>query len=786
MYVPIHQKAGRDLIEQDVTTGTKVYQEDFEVQAEDEAPDFLKHDGNLSRIATVEDKYSQKAAAVMKKLMGAQDGTVIPLETYERVIKGMQERQAGCLSLPFSLILFLVFSVSSFLHEDITNVFLVESGLRQEFSSGLSEVQGVSSVWSWMQSTLVPTVFIQEDILGRPLPPGDFNRVLMYNQLHGPLLMEQSRADEEPCTDSDGIASDMRCFPMDTESSATFGRDVNCTFSSTICEYYSSSFSPSQGRRLRQMRPEHMGKLPMAKSGSGNYQVMIFPTTEIATIREHIDYLYQKGWLDIYSKSLTIKALFLNAEVGRPRLEHLKVLFSFNRGGGVFYRLTLESLFLQPFSGSGSVMADALYVCMLVITVILEIANVVKALRRRAIGKHFRKGQTWLELSIIVFGFLCIVGYYYQHTLREEVQKALREVIDEDMSAISSGTLVRTDWRSYATIGSQLHDDTDAMISFSSYLRILVSEYHLLLMVRFFGAFRAQPRLGVVTDTLVTSITDIAHFMVVLIPTFMAFAVSGAFIFGRRLEEFSTFNGAIATCFKMAMEGEYDWPRLSEEHWWTAAFWVWTFMLLLVLLMLNMVLAIIMDVYTELRQNTAASVTVWQTVFGGFWRVYHARGWVSAKELVDSIRSFNEYFTKEELVQKFPTMPSSQMRMIERDCRYQNEVSSDTFDLNDSMKMCMSVKLSMDKVAEEIQLLVSGNPDEGADIDHSSVEQSWLKDVSNEMAVQNHMMLGLQWHLHHLQSQWQVIETLYGVDGKLDSVTPKVENSGDSKMQKVL
>merc|ERR1711937_213870 len=99
-------------------------------------------------------------------------------------------------------------------------------------------------------------------------------------------------------------------------------------------------------------------------------------------------------------------------------------------------------------------------------------------------------------------------------------------------------------------------------------------------MFRFFTAFHAQPRLGVVVSTLESSLIDIVHFMAVLIPTFMAYAISGMFVYGRRLKEFSAEQAAIGVCFKMAMEGEYDWPELSEDYYWTSGLWVWTFMVM--------------------------------------------------------------------------------------------------------------------------------------------------------------------------------------------------------------
>ena len=64
-------------------------------------------------------------------------------------------------------------------------------------------------------------------------------------------------------------------------------------------------------------------------------------------------------------------------------------------------------------------------------------------------------------------------------------------------------------------------------------------------MVRFFTSFSAQPRLAVVTPTLEVSAFDIVHFLVVLAPTWFAYALAGCFIFGRRMEEFATIDACV-------------------------------------------------------------------------------------------------------------------------------------------------------------------------------------------------------------------------------------------------
>merc|ERR1719262_543716 len=74
--------------------------------------------------------------------------------------------------------------------------------------------------------------------------------------------------------------------------------------------------------------------------------------------------------------------------------------------------------------------------------------------------------------------------------------------------------------------------------------------------------------------------------------------------------EFSSVQKSIGTCFAMLL-GDFQWSLLAMEHFMTAAMWFVLFMGLVLLVMLNMILAIVMDVYTEVRAATGAADPMW-------------------------------------------------------------------------------------------------------------------------------------------------------------------------------
>jgi len=125
-------------------------------------------------------------------------------------------------------------------------------------------------------------------------------------------------------------------------------------------------------------------------------------------------------------------------------------------------------------------------------------------------------------------------------------------------------------------------------------------------MLRLFKTFNAQPRLGVVTRTLSRSANDMAHFGLVFMTIFVSFIVSGHVLFGQDLDDFATFDRAFVTCFRCMM-GDFDWEEMEQVGREQAGVWFFLFLILVNLIMLNILLAILMEAYGRVMTDAMAS-----------------------------------------------------------------------------------------------------------------------------------------------------------------------------------
>jgi hypothetical protein len=107
--------------------------------------------------------------------------------------------------------------------------------------------------------------------------------------------------------------------------------------------------------------------------------------------------------------------------------------------------------------------------------------------------------------------------------------------------------------------GSELNEAFKAFSSLQSLVQTLSWYYALnginilLVIARILNLMHFQPRLGVVTRSLLLAGPDLLHFTIVAGIVFVGYAMMAHVIFGNVIEKFSTFRLSIDTCFEMLL-----------------------------------------------------------------------------------------------------------------------------------------------------------------------------------------------------------------------------------------
>mmetsp|Transcript_119286 Transcript_119286/g.216847 ORF Transcript_119286/g.216847 Transcript_119286/m.216847 type:complete len:852 (-) Transcript_119286:48-2603(-) len=723
-------------------------------------------------------------------------------DIFKAVLGKNRKNSAGCMTLPVTITFVALYAFSARLHEDITNVFMLESALRESTRGQIEEIETVDDIWNYLRNDVPADFFKQVDMYGDPLPKDKWSMVDLFSKVQGSVILTQSRDSGDPWGEAWHGPYNMW---------AAAANDNNEGFVPVSMIKVAPKSLP---RRLAEVLKSDMFKyVPQTSEDAATYEFALYPDMPLVEIEARLAYLQQRVWLDQHTKMLTVRVLCLNAEMGRPRLVQMLVKFCFSRGGAIYWRIELETLFLEVFPpGMLSKGADFLWLVLLLITTCITIYHIHAHIREQSLQKHCLTFTTVLEWFIIMLGWAYLSGLVMMGQKISLLKKDLEVVMDLPSTATRAET---------EEANSNLRQTATDMIEYTGLYRLLISYYCIILIFRFFTAFRVQPRLAVVTNTLIAVATDLFHFLFIFTPCFVAYVISGNILFGRRIRDFATITASFGAMFRVLYENEYPWEDLSAEHFVTAAIWVWSFLLFVVLVMLNLVLAIILDTYNEVRQKTDAADTIFLFVEILFKRLFLSRSWVHDKDLEGLISEMDlkTTITKGDILETVPWMTTTQRDMLFRSCR--NEMSwqakSDLHKRN-LLKLSASVKLSIDEINKTMFKLArdkeklegqlekekSNDAKKQSEALHAAFRQQgksrafpgmqpvpggyyppllapdqvsteqpqrdeatipeWLRDLRSNTTMIDNWMAAIKWQLSELQWKWYVVNNMWEED----------------------
>jgi len=216
-----------------------------------------------------------------------------------------------------------------------------------------------------------------------------------------------------------------------------------------------------------------------------------------------------------------------------------------------------------------------------------------KRVRRRGwvqgFKTHFSQFSPIVNAASILYSFFLLALWLVHLSLVSELEGYLMRAHVE----------IQGSW-SDSEDRNDFYELVDRIILHSQRLQACLAFYPFAIGCRFFSAFAGQPRLAVVTETLKSAFNDVLHFGVVLGAILLCYGSSAVILFGREVEEYETLGRCMVSVIRILL-GDFDYHTLSQVGRSYATVWFTSFMVLLNLVMLNMLLAIIMDVYNTVK-----------------------------------------------------------------------------------------------------------------------------------------------------------------------------------------
>lgn len=543
------------------------------------------------------------------------------------------EEAESCYGLPFTLLMVASYAGMMICHHDCITVYSVENALVEQLEDrarygysnpiighkNLHSISNTTDFYSWMHQGLVPLLFTE---VQAPWELSEGYNDTFYSTNDAMTAVFENETYWWNGSDTvRNISGELSYAPVEPDlfTTTTFPPGV---YSSTygLVSFYNRLIG---GIRLTQERvsPAEMGGCESQSFGyscargiqyetdpdpfSGRRTsepertVWLWQHDNQTKTAEYLDTMERETkWIDEYTQKVEVGIATYNGE--HNLLTLITINFFFSRAGSIHTRIIPQSVFAEQFPYDGTVyyVFDIAWLTCLVMIMVSESREVYQLYRRKGLTRSFASDYLgfwncvdWLS---VVYGAVIVI---------------LASVATRKASLICSkiGQLPEyqpywfyvEDSSKYKEVASEGFDMLEYLCFFMDRVRILFATYPLVIILRLLKAFAAQPRLAVVTRTLAAAGQNLIHFMVVFISIFSAFVLSAVLLIGPYSDDFCTPSRAFVSTFRIAM-GHVDWDNIRQVGGWEAAIFLGLFMVLVVFMMLNILLAIIMSAYYEI------------------------------------------------------------------------------------------------------------------------------------------------------------------------------------------
>eukprot|EP00930_Biecheleria_cincta_P068429 TRINITY_DN5584_c0_g1_i2.p1 TRINITY_DN5584_c0_g1~~TRINITY_DN5584_c0_g1_i2.p1 ORF type:complete len:887 (-),score=146.00 TRINITY_DN5584_c0_g1_i2:67-2703(-) len=666
----------------------------------------------------------------------------VPQTVYLKYIRQQLDDEIACMELPFTVLLLFSFSMFAILSLSQGRVYSVEQAIHEDiaqnsnfaFSGNMGEknyddVHSYPDFWSWVRLGFLPLVVQSSwaysesraadvsnvfDLSTSPavepssswafgsyssnaLPlHGDY---IHYNRIIGGIRFRQQVSEM-----SDGLCR----FPPGAGPS----NDVWQRWYGKPCmpSYEPISFEPDADVSENFAKPEREEWMLLSTTHSLDRMIAQAVDMEdgCAQMNAKNRTCYCKWcqtqdppspWITDRTQRLEVGMASYNAEYGLLTMTGVNYFFA--RGGRLRSRIQMSSTWIN-FSMEfdfALLFFEMIWILMLLYIVLTEGKEVISVLIHA-------ETKWYVALQNDYLGFWNIVDWI--------------SILVACVVAAAYGNLWWQTWYTHDELGALLdftggHEAPDAgredysekiiqfyrlledTINAERFYRLSLCIYPMMMMLRLFKSFAAQPRLAVVTETLQEASQDMLHFGIVLFSVLLTLCLDAVLLFGRDIEDFGNFGRALHSCFRL-MFGDWDWKPMEKVNRFAANVWFILTLVFVVIILLNMLLAIIMDNYMNVKKRSASSESLgkqmqemWRrrqmnknkerVTLNVIWDAFVEESGGQVKHMCQSNRAITEDF----LMELVPDIPSSQAhRTIHKSWRDHQRAHTKPFVIEDA------------------------------------------------------------------------------------------------------
>ncbi|RLN73627.1 hypothetical protein BBJ28_00004928 [Nothophytophthora sp. Chile5] len=421
-----------------------------------------------------------------------------------------------------------------------------DKGVRPGNTVQFSSIREVNDVYDWLTDTLIPSVFEAEDPNGSFVPEDQRGRIAIANKVLGGVILKVTNMEVWPC-DSDAVLVDL--YP-------------NCTYPdypTTVFNFLAMSLNATEA------------------------------TAAITELKE------TDTWVNYFTKQLVVMVATYNG--GTYGYTVTELTLDFLDSGYIQSTATTKPIANPPYKW-----VDA-------------IADVGMALSFALMGGLLRKLEDSNAYAISV----------PSQTRKDTIKQVLRVALHFSLKfgGIPAFYAVWIGTAATNTVGFNERllsvaegnwegpqEGFEALMPVIERLKRSADWTNALSIVGALAVFqlglyvirqlRFHPQLNIFTRTVMKALRQFRAFFLVFVLIFLTFSFAGNVLFGARMEQFSTGWNAMASCMNMLF-GQFDYDSMKVIR--ASGLFFWSYMTVVSLVLLNMMLAIVMDTYQEMSKD---------------------------------------------------------------------------------------------------------------------------------------------------------------------------------------
>eukprot|EP00238_Polyblepharides_amylifera_P010194 CAMPEP_0196599430 /NCGR_PEP_ID=MMETSP1081-20130531/94852_1 /TAXON_ID=36882 /ORGANISM="Pyramimonas amylifera, Strain CCMP720" /LENGTH=1166 /DNA_ID=CAMNT_0041925201 /DNA_START=11 /DNA_END=3511 /DNA_ORIENTATION=+ len=343
------------------------------------------------------------------------------------------------------------------------------------------------------------------------------------------------------------------------------------------------------------------------------------------------------------TQNINVQLVTYNVEL--RTFANIKILFDFTVAGKIEISNSIEAVRVELYETTQDFIRLGMEVALAIGALVafsLEMKELVESHQKYGtVQAYFRSAWNYVDLLSIGLQIACITIWWWSYVYNNASQFSVSDspggryevygdldsranylrlagscysVVpdseDEVLNELCDPNLVRG--AAMKDLSTMLLAMEDCATTLSEYMTL--SGINIILMIsRCLKLMDFQPRLGIVTKTLSRAASDILHFMVVFGVVFMGYVMMGTLVFGYKIEEFSSLEKSLRTCFETLL-GEIGWNENLQDleglEYWAGFTYFWSYQILVFMILLNFLLAIIVDAYSDIKAEAHDQVTL--------------------------------------------------------------------------------------------------------------------------------------------------------------------------------